>query len=293
MSTITTFPQFARLPLELRRMIWGFACRTGIMRLQLVEVNDRQSPTFEIIPEYSRHILEHQRQRMTVLRISREARSEALRYLTVLDGLSVVINLKPKSVFPRGRVTLVSRNRWRIRVFLDWANDVVMPRFRWHHHWRKLETMATFAKLTNLAVHPYDMQICHDKKMEQIFGQPFTTHDFTSGFGKIILHEYPAVKHITLVLKGWFSEHRRLQSILRGTFPPREEKDVFPENWCLDESIKDDEKVYYGEKAHVLAKNERMHGAEVISRSLKDLRPDIEFNVVLDMTRWEKNCLWW
>ncbi|KAI0143444.1 hypothetical protein GGR57DRAFT_484206 [Xylariaceae sp. FL1272] len=291
MSAITSFPQFARLPPELRRMIWGFACRTGTMRLRLDEVVTTQDnrpttgmPKFEIIPDYSRQILSHQRRRKAILHANYEARSEALRYLASLDGLSVVVNLKPKA----------RNNRWQARLFVDWIDDIIMLNLQAGSLRDHSQAMRPFAKLTQLAIHPNDHRICNPHIFEQVMGKPGTGLNFYDGLGTVVIHWFPAIKHVSLIMPGYYSEYRRLRSVSKGATPPGYENGELPKSWLLGESIKVDNR----EKAHALNQHENIMRfvsvslAEKAHKSLKDQRPDLQINAVLDLTKWNNNTLW-
>ncbi|KAI0151579.1 hypothetical protein GGR57DRAFT_503850 [Xylariaceae sp. FL1272] len=93
MSTFDSFPQFSRLPPELRILVWGFACRSGPMRLSLRNIwhtNGRRYPgqdpgCFLLASCWRAHVSRHQQQRTAILGVNTEARHEALKHLEVIS----------------------------------------------------------------------------------------------------------------------------------------------------------------------------------------------------------------
>ncbi|KAI0151818.1 hypothetical protein GGR57DRAFT_173324 [Xylariaceae sp. FL1272] len=122
MSRVDGFPQFVRLPPELRYMIWDFACRSGPMLL-----------TFEHhwqakidVPQWSfeaRKAMQHQRQRLAILSVNKEARSKALKQYDLVPFASLP-PLRPD----HARFSLVAQNAcpWAV-LAIDWRDDI----FNW------------------------------------------------------------------------------------------------------------------------------------------------------------------
>ncbi|KAI1269223.1 hypothetical protein F5Y18DRAFT_439775 [Xylariaceae sp. FL1019] len=107
MPTDGLFPQFARLPPELRCMVWELACRSGPMRFT-------KTPT----QPWQKYIMQHQRQRLSVLGINTEARVEALKHF----------DLAPATEFPSLRFGDPQQPRHRSHpsamLATDWRGDL-------------------------------------------------------------------------------------------------------------------------------------------------------------------------
>ncbi|KAI0147576.1 hypothetical protein GGR57DRAFT_505474 [Xylariaceae sp. FL1272] len=287
MSTTTSFPQFGRLPAELRFNIWGFACRSGSMRLKLEEVDVEYPPTFEIPPEWCSHVFDHQKQRMAILHVNTEARSEAFRHLGFLTGPCIVTDPN------RGADSLK-----QTRIVMDWVNDIVQPAFYTDRHQIRLQNMGTFAHLTRLAITPYDYSF-HDFNPEAPYKDFFKQFHKPDMWAKVILQEFPRLTHITLVFPGKYRDGFRLLSVPSPQMQSPETIDKLVAKILPGKTLDEDEKELYREKSHYWAHlgstlyDMRVMEVHNIRKAIMDLRPEVELDVVINLTHFKNTLTWY
>ncbi|KAI1430303.1 hypothetical protein F5Y12DRAFT_709317 [Xylaria sp. FL1777] len=122
MQTIHSFPQFSQFPAEVRNRIWEFACFGGSMELSLIE--NLSWVCFGLVPQWVKHIKDHQKQRMNILHVNAEARYEALRHLELI--LEYDFPLFIASPEKEETKKLLPKTELKPRVMaLDWDNDLI------------------------------------------------------------------------------------------------------------------------------------------------------------------------
>ncbi|KAI1261737.1 hypothetical protein F5Y18DRAFT_400324 [Xylariaceae sp. FL1019] len=274
MSTPTSFPQFSRLPPELRVNIWKLACRTGPMRLKVqATTGGAERPVFKITLEWYSHIFHQQKQRMAILHASHEARSEAFRYLDFLSGPYIFI------ITDSWAGPLNER-----RLLIDWANDIIQPVFFSNNYQTCLRNMRPFANLTRLALTPFNLL--------------FDLSDLRKGVldvcAKTIFHAFPRLTSITLDISGRYqnSQCRWMEPDLPPQRPSPETIDKVLLELFPGETIDVEEKELYREKAYhwgfpASASASPVHRFRVehthkIRKAILDLRPDVKFDVFTD-----------
>ena len=122
-------------------MIWKLAWQTGQMKLELqvlsftpykkVPLPQPIEDLRGIFPsylqcgsQYYNDVAKHQKARLAVLHVNKEARTEALRHLSLIENQINMIVPEPSLLSISGKV-----NRGA-RVIVDWANDVIFPQSR-------------------------------------------------------------------------------------------------------------------------------------------------------------------
>ncbi|KAI1276202.1 hypothetical protein F5Y07DRAFT_399704 [Xylaria sp. FL0933] len=183
------------LPPELRLMVWGFASRSGPMRLSLTTIphsnnNDSPNACFELPSKWYKHVSTHQKQRMTILHVNREARFEALKYLDLISTHDFPLFVNPREHNWFHDTVVSERPQPRI-LAVDWYNDLI--HLRW---WPSLKALpaAPFDKITRLAVSPRELY------------HPLLFHRFVrhrTQWAKELLKTFLALKHLTIVFDAF------------------------------------------------------------------------------------------
>ncbi|ETS79878.1 hypothetical protein PFICI_07407 [Pestalotiopsis fici W106-1] len=131
MSSVTTFPQFMFLPLEIRQNIWQDAASTGPMRLDLSKYEARLDQDYVMLflsTECRNHVAKHQRQRFAVYMASEEARHECLRHSTLVLTDSIQLYLGEYSCICVEEGYVDPRKCFRT-LLIDWRSDLVVMEF--------------------------------------------------------------------------------------------------------------------------------------------------------------------
>ncbi|KAI0815866.1 hypothetical protein GGR55DRAFT_699656 [Xylaria sp. FL0064] len=294
MPTVDGVPRFW-LPPELRLMVWGFASRSGPMRLSLVKIyhsNNNDSPhiCFELPSKWYKHVSTHQKQRMTILHVNREARFEALKYLDLISTHDFPLFVSPREHNKFHDTVVSERPRPRI-LAVEWYNDLI------HLPWcpsLKVLPAVPFDKITRLAVNPNGIY------------HPIVFHTFArhrSLWAKKLLETFPALKHLTIVLDvfdgvGVILENYDYISCLKDIakneyyFSPSPRKTL--DEWLLRVYSRGsmDPKALEGQRIQSWPSTSRRYGShrvpavdvEVIREKIAELKPEVEVEDVVDTT---------
>ncbi|KAI1123037.1 hypothetical protein F5Y10DRAFT_270478 [Nemania abortiva] len=203
MPSIPSFTQFGRLPTELRNLVWRFACHSGPMRLTLQELSVHSSryptvnaiATFLLPNKWHKHVLKHQRQRMAILHVNSEARSEALRYLELIRRLDFPILMMPRED-AGSPIADTGTTRHPRALAMDWDNDLIHLLY---YPMLVIKQTALLNRITRLAV-----------KLDPYY-HPFPRFDPRShwdenDWAKNLLEDFSNLEHLTIVHEGHFSE---------------------------------------------------------------------------------------
>ncbi|KAI1262934.1 hypothetical protein F5Y18DRAFT_429802 [Xylariaceae sp. FL1019] len=251
MATLDSFPQFSRLPPELRLLIWEFACRSTPMRLAVRRQHDDRnrsrighawSGSYHIcIPSLRGYPYgtKHQRQRLAILAVNKESRSEALKHLHL-------IRLSGSNSTLRCGVLAI-----------DWHNDLFHVTRPDSRNLCATIFLANRAKIKRMLIHVNEI----------------TTGTFgnmnTSGFLQHVIDKFPGLNFLGIII-----EVENGKRPVRGT-DWLDAKCTLTDS-CFVPSTLDDRNYSSLDKKKV---------AEIRS-VLQNLRPSVEVEAVLDMEHW-------
>ncbi|KAJ2997265.1 hypothetical protein NUW58_g697 [Xylaria curta] len=192
MPVTHSIPQFGQLPVELRNIIWRFACQSGPMRLTLVKEYHGYHAVVECFilpPKWHEHVSKHQNHRMAILHVNSEARSEALRRLDLISThqFPFFMNHSEHKRFHHGGEAQRPQPRF---LAVDWQEDLM------HIPWYPdldVKHAAPFDKVTRLAINA-------GRDVGYVMAEKISKRTWV----RKLLETFTVLEHLTIVFDGNF-----------------------------------------------------------------------------------------